>query len=263
MTFPKHRSFVRIVSLAALCCATSLSARAEDATFVQGENPYYKSNKAQLDKVLALAPNVKQAKNVILFVGDGYGVATMTAARIFEGQSRGVDGPSNKLAHESFPYSAISRTYSHDSLVTDSAPSAVAMTTGVKSNNNMLGLSGEAVWKDCEKSKGKDVTTIGEIAKSIGMSVGAVSTARITDATPAAVYAHSAHRSWENDAVLGDQAKAGCQVVPHSNGGQRFALLGDDLNLLSLQHQVADGQNQAVVANYHARPGTVQPQRAS
>lgn len=87
------------------------------------------------------------------------------------------------------------------------------MTTGVKSNNNMLGLSGEAVWKDCEKSKGKDVTTIGEIAKSIGMSVGAVSTARITDATPAAVYAHSPHRSWENDAVLGDQAKAGCTDI--------------------------------------------------
>ncbi len=213
MTLLSHHRMIRFVSLAALCCASSLSARAEDATFVQGENPYYKSNKAQLDKVLAQVPNVKQAKNVILFVGDGYGVATMTAARIFEGQSRGVDGPSNKLAHESFPYSAISRTYAHDSLVTDSAPSAVAMTTGVKSNNNMLGLSGDAVWKDCEKSKGKEVTTIGEIAKSIGMSVGAVSTARITDATPAAVYAHSAHRSWENDAVLGDQAKAGCTDI--------------------------------------------------
>ena len=198
----------------ALICATALvaapSLQAEDATFVQGANPYYTSNQAQMAKIMAQKPNTHRAKNVILFVGDGYGIATMTAARIFEGQSRGQDGPSNKLAHESFPYSAISRTYANDSLVTDSAPSAVAMTTGVKSNNNMLGLSGDAVWKDCEKSKGKEVTTIGEIAKTLGMSVGAVSTARITDATPAAVYAHSAHRSWENDAALGDQAKAGC-----------------------------------------------------
>lgn len=74
----------------------------------------------------------------------------------------------------------------------------------------MLGLNGDAVWKDCEKSKGKEVMTIGEIAKSIGMSVGAVSTARITDATPAAVFAHAAHRSWESDADLGAEAKASC-----------------------------------------------------
>ena len=225
MRFARVRipAFVLCLSLAAT------AARADDAKLVQGDNPYFKSGLAQLNTILAQKPNTSRARNVILFIGDGYGVATMTAARIYEGQSRGVDGPSNILAHEAFPYSALSRTYAHDSLVTDSAPSAVAMTTGVKSNNNMLGLSGEAVWKDCEKSKGKEVTTIGEIAKTLGMSVGAVSTARITDATPAALYAHAAHRSWESDADLGDQAKAGCTDIARQLVEFKF---GDGLDVM-------------------------------
>jgi alkaline phosphatase len=214
-------------SFAALACAP---AQADDAKLTQAGDPYFKSNLEQLNKILAQKPNTNRAKNVILFIGDGYGVATMTAARIFEGQSRGADGPSNKLAHENFPYAALSRTYAHDALVTDSAPSAVAMTTGVKSNNNTLGLSGEGVWKDCEKSKGKEVTTIGEIAKTLGMSVGAVSTARITDATPAAVYAHSAHRSWESDADLGDDAaKASCADIARQLVEMKY---GDGLDVM-------------------------------
>jgi alkaline phosphatase len=208
---------------------TAFSALADEAKLMQADNPYFKSSLEQLNKVLAQKPNTNRAKNVILFIGDGYGVSTMTAARIFEGQSRGVDGPSNKLAHENFPYAALSRTYAHDALVTDSAPSAVAMTAGVKSNNNMLGLSGDAVWKDCEKSKGKEVTTIGEMAKTLGLSVGAVSTARITDATPAAVYAHAAHRSWESDADLGDAAKAGCIDIARQLVEFKF---GDGLDVM-------------------------------
>ena len=52
----------------------------------------------------------------------------------YAGQKQGRDGVSNKLTMETFPYSALSRTYSHDSQVTDSAPSATAMMTGVKTS---------------------------------------------------------------------------------------------------------------------------------
>lgn len=208
LTPPASKSFLLA---AAGALAVSSGAFAAEAVLTQANDPYYLSSREQLRKIQALVPNTRRAKNVILFIGDGYGVATMTAARIFRGQQLKGDGPSHKLPHESLPYSALSRTYSHDSLVTDSAPSAVAMTTGVKSNNNMLGLSGSAVWKECAASKGKDVTTIGEIAKTLDMSVGAVSTARITDATPAAMFAHAPHRSWESDADLTEEAaKAGC-----------------------------------------------------
>ena len=48
--------------------------------------------KRRSKRTLALQPNTNRAKNVILFVGDGLGVSTVTAARIFEGQQRGADG---------------------------------------------------------------------------------------------------------------------------------------------------------------------------
>jgi alkaline phosphatase len=59
---------------------------------------------------------------VILFVGDGIGISTVTAARIFEGQQRQVDGESNVLAFEAFPHVALSKTYSHDGQVSAPPP---------------------------------------------------------------------------------------------------------------------------------------------
>lgn len=50
-----------------------------------------------------------KAKNVILFVGDGFGISTLTAARIFDGQEQNKDGESNALYMESLPYLALSR----------------------------------------------------------------------------------------------------------------------------------------------------------
>src|SRR5262245_27070939 len=65
------------------------------------------------------------AKNVIFFVGDGMGVSTVTATRIY---SVGVSG---KLAVDQFPYVGLSRTYSSDTITADSAPTMTAMMTGV------------------------------------------------------------------------------------------------------------------------------------
>ena len=44
------------------------------------------------------------AKNVILFLGDGMGISTITASRIFEGQTKGESGEENLLSFEEFPY---------------------------------------------------------------------------------------------------------------------------------------------------------------
>eukprot|EP00657_Telonema_sp_P-1_P009186 TRINITY_DN3361_c0_g1_i2.p1 TRINITY_DN3361_c0_g1~~TRINITY_DN3361_c0_g1_i2.p1 ORF type:complete len:128 (+),score=35.92 TRINITY_DN3361_c0_g1_i2:232-615(+) len=67
--------------------------------------------KAIADRV-AVKVNEKRAKNVILFVGDGMGISTLTAARILEGQLRGESGEENYLSFERFPYSA-SVSYTH------------------------------------------------------------------------------------------------------------------------------------------------------
>ena len=205
-------------------------AGADSAKIVQGDDAYFKQGQEQLARILAQKPNTSRAKNVILFIGDGFGVSSMTAARIFEGQQRKVDGVSNLLSFEHFPYSALSRTYAHDSQVTDSAPSAGAMLTGVKMKNNMEGVRGEAEWRNCAGTKGKDVTTLAEVAKTIGMSTGAVSTARITDATPAALYSHSANRLWEADADLSEEAvKNGCIDIARQMVEFKF---GDGLDVM-------------------------------
>ena len=69
----------------------------------------------------------KKAKNVILFIGDGMGVSTLTAARIFEGQMRGESGEENRLSFEDFPFSALSKTYQVNQQTADSAPTMSAM----------------------------------------------------------------------------------------------------------------------------------------
>ncbi len=190
---------------------STISAVADDARLVQTGDAYFQSGHETLKRILAQQPNTNRAKNVILFIGDGFGISTITAARIFEGQLRGVDGVSNSLAFEKFPHAALSKTYASDAQVADSAPTAGAMLTGVKMRNNMEGVTADAEWRNCGGTKGKEVTTLAEIAKTLGMSAGAVSTARITDATPAALFSHSANRLWEADADLSEEAvKNGC-----------------------------------------------------
>ena len=193
---------------------------AENAMLTQTDDSYYKQAQETLKAVLARQPNTNQAKNVILFVGDGMGFSTVTTARIFEGQQRGADGESNVLAFEAFPYLAASKTYSHDGQVSDSAPTAAAFTTGVKAKNDIMSLSQDAEVGNCEDQKTKKVTSIFEMAESIGMATGVVTTARLTHATPGATYSHIANRDWESDAdeaESADDAVAEAGVAPESD----------------------------------------------
>ena len=203
--------------------------RADDATLLQADDPYYKQADQALNTILQLQRNTNRAKNVILFVGDGMGFSTVTATRIFEGQQRGVDGESNVLAWEAFPYLAASKTYSHDAQITNSAPSAVAMTTGVKTINDVMGLDHTAKLDSCEDQKTKHVTTLWEMAETIGMGTGAITTARLTHATPGATYAHIANRDWEADANMPAEAvSAGCADIARQLVEMKF---GDGLEV--------------------------------
>ncbi|MCC6982665.1 MAG: alkaline phosphatase [Bauldia sp.] len=169
------------------------------ATLPQISDNYFVTGQEALLAHLAQQPNVNRAKNIILFVGDGFSVSTLTAARIYDGQTRGVDGESNALTIDLLPYSAFSRTYSHDGQVSDSAPTATAMVSGIKTNNGVIGVDYTVTQGDCAAQQGHSVTTIFELAETAGLSTGVISTARITHATPAATYAHTANRDWEAD----------------------------------------------------------------
>ncbi|MYI02081.1 MAG: alkaline phosphatase, partial [Gammaproteobacteria bacterium] len=140
------------------------------------------------------------AKNVILFVGDGMGVSTGTAARILEGQLRGETGEENELFFETFPNLALAKTYNTDAQVPDSAGTMTAMVTGVKTRAGLISVSDAALRGDCASQQGAELLTFLEIAEMRGLATGVVSTARLTHATPAANYAHIMERNFESDA---------------------------------------------------------------
>lgn len=80
-------------------------------------------------------PVVQTPKNVLFFLGDGMGITTLTAARIYK---VGEDG---SLTIDTLPETAFVHTYSNDAQVTDSAPSMSAYMTGVKMNNEVVSMS--------------------------------------------------------------------------------------------------------------------------
>lgn len=155
--------------------------------------------------------NQRHAKNVILFVGDGMGISTVTAARILEGQLNGKPGEENRLSFENFPNLALSKTYSWDQQTSDSAPTMTAMVTGYKAREGMLSVNHLTTRGECDAAKiaQHSLPTILEQAAAAGKATGVVSTARITHATPAATYAHTSVRDWEHNG----QVAAACAGV--------------------------------------------------
>lgn len=177
-------------------------------------NPWFDGARETLAKRKKVSPIVRPAKNVIFFVGDGMDPTTVAAARIFDGQSRGEDGEGNALSFETFPYIAMSKTYTTNYQVPDSAGTMSAMVTGVKTKSGVISLNDHVVTGECASVEAAMTPTLGELAKQAGMSVGVVSTARLTHATPAAVYAHSPSRGWESDDMVPEDAKtAGCKDI--------------------------------------------------
>jgi alkaline phosphatase len=160
------------------------------------------------------------------------GISTITATRIYDGQQKGGHGEENSLSFEKLPYLALSKTYSVDQQTPDSAPTMTAMVTGVKTIGDSLSVNQFVAHSEPNASvvNANKLTTILEQAKHDNMSVGVVSTARITHATPAATYAHTANRDWEGDsdkpagATVPDIA---AQLVDFNvNGGMDVALGG-------------------------------------
>ncbi|MGJ7913402.1 alkaline phosphatase [Neobacillus sp. LXY-1] len=143
------------------------------------------------------------AKNVIVFVGDGMGAAHRDAIRL---ASVGLNG---NLAMDDMPVSGEVHT-SSTSVITDSAAAATAMASGVKTYNGAIGV-------DANK---KPVKTILEMAKSAGKSTGLVTTSQITDATPAAFGAHVTDRSLQSD--IAKQYLENSKVDVLLGGGEDF-----------------------------------------
>jgi len=193
-----------------------------------GESPaqWYADGERAVNAAGHLQANRHRAKNVILFVADGMGISTTTAARILEGQLRGETGEENQLSFEIMPHVALSKTYNTNQQTADSAGTMTAIMTGVKSKAGVIAVNQNVYRGDCASSKGNGLLTFLEQAEMAGMSTGVVTTARLTHATPAATYAHVPERNWENDRDLPQEAVGnGCKDIarqliefPHGDG---------------------------------------------
>ena len=210
---------------------------------------------------LALTANQQRARNVILFIGDGMGVSTVTAARIREGQARGEPGEETVLSFERFPHTALIKTYNTNAQVADSAGTASAMMTGTKTNIGVINMAPEHPTGRCQTPGAGAVMPISAQAEATGRAVGVVTTTRLTHATPATVYAHAASRDWEDDTELPEEARqAGCADIAAQllqfpgdglevamGGGRRHFLPADttDPEYPQLSGRRGDGRNLA------------------
>lgn len=172
------------------------------------------------------ASGPRRVKNVILFIGDGMTIANRTSARVFskgisEGKYQG------KLSFDDMTNTALIGTSGSDSLITDSANSMSAYTTGHKTAVNAMGVY---VSRASDNLSHPKVETIAELIKrKTKMSVGIVSDAELQDATPGALVAHTRRRA--DKSYIADQLLAsGAEVIlgggsayfyPQSNKGSK------------------------------------------
>lgn len=160
------------------------------------------------DQTAALQASLsnKTAKNVILLIGDGMGDSEITGARNYAegagGYFKGIDAL--PLTGQYTHYSLDKKSHKPD-YVTDSAASATAWATGVKTYNGALGVD----------VNGKDQPTILELAKAAGKATGNVSTAELQDATPAALVSHVTSRKCYGPEETSEQ----CASNALENGG--------------------------------------------
>ncbi len=133
------------------------------------------------------SPDQEKPQSVILFIGDGMGANHVKATEIYAKEMLNKD-----LAISSIRISGATTTHSASSSITDSAAAATAIYTGFKVKNGRLNVLPD----------GAPIQGIGMAAQKAGLAVGIVSTARITDATPAALYATSNSRGSHDEIAV-------------------------------------------------------------
>ena len=189
-----------------------------------------KGAKGATATTVAAAVPAAAAKNVILFIGSGYGTVPMTATRIY------AVGESGELAVDRLPQTALVRTTSHNAQTADAAAAMTAYMTGVKVDNEVLSQTADThAYDDAGRpqsahgettcptvANGKPVATLFELAKRSGRATGIVTTARVTQPTAAAGYAHLCQAGAENAIAA--------QLAPGGPGYNRQ--LGDGIDVI-------------------------------
>ncbi|WP_066960158.1 alkaline phosphatase [Microbulbifer sp. Q7] len=260
-------AFAALLGLTLAACSDNNSTPAPDAPAPQPEpeapglvlpdaqrsSDWYKNGAAAIASARDVTINNDRgaARNVILFVGDGMGISTVTAARILAGQLQGQSGEEYQLSFEKMPFAGLIKTYNTNQQTPDSAGTATAMVTGVKTKAGVLNVDETVARGDCAGSLQRPLTTALELAEGLGKSTGIVSTARITHATPAATYAKVPERGWEYAAPEGCkdiatqlvELAAGDGIDVVMGGGRRSFLPAEVTDLEGKAGRRTDGVN--------------------
>ncbi|KAH8267724.1 hypothetical protein KR026_004175 [Drosophila bipectinata] len=209
----------------------------EDAEF------WHKVGLKQLEKTIKQAQRVKEnsyqkkARNIIIFIGDGMGISTISAGRIYKGQylKHGM-GEEETLVFDHFPNTGMAKTYNVDKQVPDSAGTATAIFSGSKTHYGAIGMDATRSKKNGQQGR---VESVMEWAQKEKKRTGIVTTTRITHATPAATYAHIYDRDWECDTEVpaesvGIHVDIARQLVENEPGNRFNVILGGGMSPMGI-----------------------------
>ncbi len=152
-----------------------------------------------------------RVENVIFLIGDGMGVAHVSAAQIAKDYQ--------PLNMERADHVGLCKTYSTSNRITDSAAAGTALSTGYKTKNGMIGMTPDSL----------PHSSIREKAERAGMATGIIATYPVTNATPAAFIGHVPHRNMEDE--IATYYVTNTVDVIMGGGSKRFDQRADSLNL--------------------------------
>lgn len=149
-------------------------------------------------RMISKEDNLK-AKNIILCLGGGMGLTTITAARIYKGQVAGQSGEEASLVFDNFPYSGLAKVYNTDTQVPDAGSGVTAIYTGTKTKQWALSMDNTC---NLQNSKAGSLSTFMEWAQEAGKRTGFVTNTRISNPPLAGLFSKICNSRWECDSSI-------------------------------------------------------------
>ena len=189
-----------------------------EATQADGQKVVAKGNFEVVPFTAAVGPKVK---NIIILLGDGMGASQRTAARIVHGYAQGK--ALQPLAMDTFTATALVKTSSLNSIVTDSSPGMTSYVSGNKNNNNEEGVFPDDTVDAFDNPRIEYLSEY--LHRTQGKQLGVVTTADVFDATPAGNAVHTSNRGAGTgivDQFFDDRGHTGLTVL--MGGGRKWFL---------------------------------------
>ena len=152
------------------------------------------------ETVTVKQPKSRRIKNIIVMIGDGMCMETVTVGWTLNGGHLNLDN---------FPVAGYSRTYCADKLITDSCAGGTAISSGAKTKYGYIG----------QDVDGNPFVTLLHRAQQKGMRTGLAVTCRINDATPADFVCHAPDRHMEAE-IAAQYVDSGVDFI--TGGGRKF-----------------------------------------